>query len=163
MHLLEPTKNQRQLVSQALWFGAWFCVTGVGAFLSPDRHGHGTHQQLGLPPCPSVLLFNRPCPACGLTTSWTATIHFDFPAAFAAHPLGPILYLLFTASAFIALYGAVTGRHFRTDTPFMNRFSAVVAILFFGYGFFRMATTNNFRSERAQAMVNFVTGRPPVK
>lgn len=38
--------------------------------LSPAEAGLGTHQQLGLPPCTSIVLWNSPCPACGMTTSW---------------------------------------------------------------------------------------------
>jgi hypothetical protein len=42
----------------------------VARSLSPAATGLGTHQQLGLPPCTSIFLWNAPCPACGMTTSW---------------------------------------------------------------------------------------------
>lgn len=159
MSFLEPTQDKRPLISQSLWFGIWAAVTLVGAMLKPDSHGHGTHQQLGLPPCPSVLMFNRPCPACGLTTSWTATLHGDFAAAFKAHPLGPLLYLGFTITAFMALYGAIKQLHFRTDTKLANRIATVVGIVFFGFGIYRMATTTNYRSAHEQNYVNVLTGK----
>ena len=38
--------------------------------LEPSPRGLGTHQQLGLPPCTSVVLFQAPCPVCGMTTAW---------------------------------------------------------------------------------------------
>lgn len=38
--------------------------------LEPSATGIGTHQQLGLPPCTSVVLFGVRCPSCGMTTSW---------------------------------------------------------------------------------------------
>src|SRR5690348_8767324 len=103
MPFLESCDNKRVLSGQLIVTGIWATITVIGACLSPDPSGHGTHQQLGLPPCPSVLLFNRPCPGCGLTTSWTATIHGHFAEAFAAHPLGPILYGLLTLFAIINL------------------------------------------------------------
>jgi hypothetical protein len=38
--------------------------------LHPACSGHGTHEQLGLPPCTFSVIFGIPCPACGMTTSW---------------------------------------------------------------------------------------------
>jgi hypothetical protein len=37
--------------------------------LEPDPRGFGTHEQLGLPACPTYGRFGVPCPACGVTTS----------------------------------------------------------------------------------------------
>src|SRR5207302_1856701 len=45
-------------------------LLATARMLSPDDRGHGTHEQLGLPPCTFYLTFGRPCPACGMTTSW---------------------------------------------------------------------------------------------
>jgi len=144
MALLESGHTKDTLKSQLGWFGFWFCITFIGATLRPDASGHGTHQQLGLPPCPSVLIFDRPCPGCGLTTSWTAFIHGDLHTALHAHPLGPALYILFTVSAFMALFGYLRGYRFATDTPTFNRIMAVVVTVFLTYGAYRMATTPNF-------------------
>ncbi|AIE87414.1 hypothetical protein OP10G_4046 [Fimbriimonas ginsengisoli Gsoil 348] len=130
-------------------------MTVIAALLHPDKHGHGTHQQLGLPPCPSVLLFDRPCPGCGLTTSWTALMHGDFAHAFAAHPLGPLLYLAFTISAFLCLYGWRKGLLLETDTPSFNWRFGVALTIFLGFGFFRMATTPHFASPQERFMVSF--------
>ncbi|MDR3687843.1 MAG: DUF2752 domain-containing protein [Fimbriimonas sp.] len=116
----------------------------MGVCLHPNKSGHGTHEQLGLPPCPSVLIFDRPCPGCGLTTSWTALIHGDFAYAFHAHPLGPPMYLIFTLSALFALYGWWKGKRFATDTPEFNRVMIVTVIVFLAFGFARMALTPHF-------------------
>src|SRR5438270_12571671 len=97
MALYESAEPRKRLSGQLMFFGVWLAITGFGAYLHPDPSGHGTHTQLGLPPCPSVLLFNRPCPGCGLTTSFTAFIHGDLASAFHAHPLGPLLYVGITA------------------------------------------------------------------
>ncbi len=144
MALLEKGFERKALTSQALWFGAWFAVTIIGACLNPDKSGHGTHQQLGLPPCPSVLLFDRPCPGCGLTTSWTAFIHGHFAEAFHAHPLGPPLYLLYTTSAMFALVGWFKGARFSTQSKEFNRIMAVTIVIFITFGLTRMALTPHF-------------------
>lgn len=144
MALLEPGHSRKSLRSQILWFGLWVAITGIGAGLTPDKSGHGTHQHLGLPPCPSVLLFDRPCPGCGLTTSWTALIHGQFGYAFHAHPLGPPLYALFTLSSFLALYGWIKGFRFATDSPQFNRVMTVTIVIFLTFGFTRMALTPHF-------------------
>lgn len=133
--------DRRQLAGHLMWFGLWLAVTFVGVFLlTPDPAGHGTHRQLGLPPCPSVLLFDRPCPGCGLTTSFTATMHARLAEAFRAHPFGPVLYGLFTLSAFANLYGFVTRRRFDTASRAFNVAMAVLALTFIAFGAFRFAT-----------------------
>lgn len=104
MAVAEATFERKALNGQVLTFLFWLGMTTVGVILTPDPSGHGTHTQLGMPPCPSVLLFDRPCPGCGLTTSFTAFLQFDFATAFRAHALGPLMYLAITG---YALAGAV--------------------------------------------------------
>ena len=43
----------------------------IAAWLRPNPLGMGTHQQLGLPPCTVVALYDMRCPSCGMTTSWS--------------------------------------------------------------------------------------------
>jgi hypothetical protein len=45
--------------------------------------------------CASRLLFDFPCPGCGLTRSFVQLAHRDLRGAFAEHRLGPALALLF--------------------------------------------------------------------
>lgn len=144
--MFELESNRRRIVGQALYFGLWLAITAVAIALRPSSAGHGTHTELGLPPCPSVLLFGRPCPGCGLTTSWTALVHGDFALSFSAHPFGPILYGLFTATAFLALWGWIRSRRFRFDGPRAYRAMIALAIAYFGFGIWRMATHPNYRS-----------------
>lgn len=59
--------------------------------LSPAAAGVGTHEQLGLPPCPFHWLTGYPCPACGLTTSWCYLSHGEWAAAWRTHLLGPLI------------------------------------------------------------------------
>ncbi len=138
MTLFEPNWPRKKLSGQMMWFVAWVIVTVLGAFiLKPESAGHGTHQQLGLPACPSAALFDRPCPGCGLTTSWTNTLHGQFAAAFQNHWLGPILYLIFTLTAFACFYGWYTGKKFVTDSKAGNMFFGGVAVVVVVYGIVR--------------------------
>ena len=71
-------------------------VFGVAAILSPyDTHGrplsHGTHRQLGLPPCAMKALTGFPCPSCGMTTSISLVMHGDLAAANEANSAGLIV------------------------------------------------------------------------
>lgn len=151
MRLLEPAGHRRALLGQLLWFLLWLGITAFGVFLSADPAGHGTHQQLGLPPCPTVLLFNRPCPGCGLTTSWTATMHGQLGLAFRAHPLGPIAYLLFTASAWVSIWAYANVRRVRTESRALNWLVGTFAIFFLVFGIVRMAVTTGYSTARERA------------
>jgi hypothetical protein len=132
--------RRKHLIGQLFWFLSWVAVTVVAAILSPSQHGHGTHQQLGLPACASVVMFGKPCPGCGMTTSWTATVHGQFGHAFEAHPLGSLLYLGFTASALICGYTFFKGIRWRTETRAHAVFLSIVLALFLTFGIWRFAT-----------------------
>ena len=59
--------------------------------LDPDPRGFGTHQRLGLPECTFRLLWNRPCPGCGITTSFAHLVRGQWQAAARANPAGVLL------------------------------------------------------------------------
>lgn len=59
--------------------------------LDPDRRGYGTHQQLGLPECTVQILWNRPCPGCGMTTAFAHLVRGQWQAAARANPAGVLL------------------------------------------------------------------------
>ena len=50
-----------------------------------------THRQLGLPRCNSVENFGKPCPACGMTTSFALLVHGDAVNSFKANWVGTLL------------------------------------------------------------------------
>jgi hypothetical protein len=81
----------------------------VAATLTPNPDGHGTHTQLGLPPCGWVLAFAKPCPTCGMTTAFTHMADGRLDLAFLAQPAGALLALLAAAVFWIALHTALTG------------------------------------------------------
>lgn len=129
-----PVDSRKPLIGQLIWFVFWLGVTAVGVYLSPSPRGHGTHTQLGLSPCASATLFDRPCPGCGLTTSFTATIHGQFLEAFQAHIFGPILYLLFTVTALVCGYTYARKIRFVTDTKAFNWALGILVGVFVLYG-----------------------------
>lgn len=151
MSLTEAAPSRRHAFSGLVGTGVWLFATLVGLYLKPAAAGHGTHQELGLPPCPSVLFFDRPCPGCGLTTSWTALLHGDWRMAFHAHALGPILYLGFTIYALGTLVLAVQGRRWK-DGPWMTPVLVSIFTVFIGYGAIRMALTPHYATGREQVL-----------
>lgn len=50
-----------------------------------------THRQLGLPRCNSVEYFGKPCPACGMTTSFALLVHGDVANSLKANWVGTVL------------------------------------------------------------------------
>lgn len=85
-------------------------VLSLGALLDPDPRGHGTHEQLGIPPCAAMFLYGIPCPGCGVTTAVTLVGEGSIASAFVVQPFGALLALgSFVAGAF-ALWAALRGR-----------------------------------------------------
>lgn len=94
-----------------------FALLGVAAFavaawLDPyDASGrplaHGTHRQLGLPPCMLHVVTGFPCPACGMTTSISLLVHGDPAAAWRVNWAGVMVGLLGAATTlWLAACGA---------------------------------------------------------
>lgn len=155
MTLFEPEPDIRRRLSASVWFAAWAVVTIIGLTLHADPNGHGTHQQLGLMPCFSALIFDRPCPGCGLTTSWVALLHGDLNAAFHAHALGPLLYLGFTVSAILILIASLTQRRLVTHGPRMNLAMQIFLAVFLTYGLGRMALTPHYATQGERILAQF--------
>lgn len=70
----------------------------VGAMLHPyEADGtpktHGTHRQLGLPPCSFYALTGMPCPSCGFTTAFSLVAHGDLTGAMRVNSVGTLLAL----------------------------------------------------------------------
>lgn len=100
------------------WQRAALAVVGSGllsmlviaARLSPSPDGMGTHQQLGLPPCTSVMWFNVRCPACGMTTSWSHLMHGQVVESALANTGGMLLAMLSMVLAPWMVVSGVRGR-----------------------------------------------------
>ena len=85
-----------------------------------------------------------------------AIIEVWLERSFESHWLGPFLYLLFSWSAFMALAGIVTKQRFNTDGTVFNRCMIAVGVVFFAYGFGRMALVTDFRSPKEQRIIEHV-------
>jgi len=82
----------------------------LASALEPDKRGHGTHQQLGLPPCTFRVLFGRRCPSCGMTTAWAHLARGQLVPALQANVGGTLLGLLDLAAGAWSLLSAAWGR-----------------------------------------------------
>ncbi len=65
----------------------------LAARLSPSAAGHGTHMQLGMPPCGWAIYFNKPCMTCGMTTAFAHAVRLEPLHAVKAQPAGLALAL----------------------------------------------------------------------
>ncbi|MBL8763971.1 MAG: DUF2752 domain-containing protein [Phycisphaerae bacterium] len=81
----------------------------IATGLHPDGRGHGTHEQLGLGPCAWPLAFGKPCPTCGMTTSFSLAVRGRVVDAARAQPFGVVLAYATACLAWIGLHGAATG------------------------------------------------------
>ncbi|QDV24119.1 DUF2752 domain-containing protein [Aureliella helgolandensis] len=97
----------------------WLCLlVGGGTLgllilarsLEPAAAGIGTHQQLGLPACLSMVWLNRPCPACGMTTSWALFTRCEFAASASANLGGFLLATIALAFLPVSCYFFLRGR-----------------------------------------------------
>jgi hypothetical protein len=86
------------------------CPLLVAAMLRPDPSGHGTHRQLGFPPCTFVVLFGHRCPSCGMTTAWAHLVRGQLPAALRSNVGGTLLGLLDLVATAWLLASAVRER-----------------------------------------------------
>jgi hypothetical protein len=71
-------------------------IFGIAAWLNPygsdgSALQMGTHEQLGFPPCNFMILTGKPCPSCGMTTSFALMVRGDLENALAANPVGSAL------------------------------------------------------------------------
>jgi len=69
-----------------------------------------THTQLGLPPCNFVTLTGKPCPSCGMTTSFALLVRGDIGASLRANWVGTILATTWAALLVWSVACGLTGR-----------------------------------------------------
>lgn len=112
----------------------------LGAWMDPSPAGHGTHTQLGIPPCGWKFALGYPCATCGMTTAVSHAAHGDVWSSVKVQPFGFLVALGAAVGFWIALHGAVTGS--RVDRVLWwvlrPRLLVVGGILFFaawGYKF----------------------------
>ena len=87
-----------------------WAILALGLSLTARSKGDGTHVQMGLPACRSMVVDGVPCPTCGLTTSVTAAAHGDFAASARANVFGTMLFFAIVLSGTIGILQALSGR-----------------------------------------------------
>jgi hypothetical protein len=111
--------------------------------LVPSPNGHGTHEQLGLPPCRAIDWFGFPCPGCGVTTSFTLASRGELAGALATQPFGLVMFVLALAAAPWALWHVARGRDLYAE---LNRLSTrpiwiALGVLVVGSWIYKIAIT----------------------
>lgn len=101
----EPIRRPRRDPKLARWVRLMLALMALGftamlgaaAYIHPygkDAEGNevpksmATHTQLGLQPCNMVVMTGKPCPACGMTTSFSLLVHGDIPNSLRANWVG---------------------------------------------------------------------------
>lgn len=84
-------------------------VMVAAAWLRPAPQGHATHTQLGLPGCGWAVRFGKPCPTCGMTTSFAHAAHASYGRSLVAQPFATLLIIGTAAGFWAALHVLLTG------------------------------------------------------
>ena len=82
----------------------------LASLLTPDARGHGTHEQLGLPPCMTQRVLGIPCLFCGMTTSFAWFAHGHPVHAFFVQPAAALLATLLIFGSIAAGLAGACGR-----------------------------------------------------
>jgi len=90
-------------------FAGSLAVLAVAVWLVPDRSGHGTHVQLGLPPCGYLESTGDPCVTCGMTTAFAALAEGSLGLAWRANPMGIVLFFVTCGALAWCGHGLWTG------------------------------------------------------
>ncbi len=85
-------------------------VLVVALRLEPDPRGHGTHEQIGLGPCAFLATTGRPCPSCGMTTSFAWFVRGRPDRSWGANPAGALIAPTCLASIPWLLAASIRGR-----------------------------------------------------
>ncbi len=124
-HALGAAEFARMRVGSAalaLLTGAYVAYAFVEA--APRAPGVGA-----LVLCPFRLLTGHPCPLCGATRAWHAALHGDWAAAFAAHPVAPLLLPIAIGLSLVGLCYAVLAPRLAPDHSFHLLVARALAVL----------------------------------
>jgi hypothetical protein len=69
-----------------------------------------THTQLGMPPCNFVVLTGKPCPSCGMTTSFALLVRGEVGASARANWVGSIICALWALTLVWAVASGIWGK-----------------------------------------------------
>ena len=127
VHPLPPAKPRRDFraeaavrrrVVRATLIAVAVALTGVfvaAYMIHPyDEDGNpktsATHTQLGMPPCNFVTLTGKPCPSCGMTTSFALLVRGDVLASLRANWVGSVMCVLWATTLVWALASGIRGK-----------------------------------------------------
>ena len=118
-------------------FQALACVVlgggiGLGLYLEPSPTGSGTHTILGLPPCGMLVSTGKPCPTCGVTTSFALAAHGRFGDALVNQPFGLVLFALAVAGVLALVTTLAAGRSWGPVTTPWSVTSFILALIMVG-------------------------------
>jgi hypothetical protein len=90
-------------------------IFGIAFWLNPyDANGRprsmATHTQLGMPPCNFVILMGKPCPSCGMTTSFALLVRGDVVASLRANWAGTLIAVLWALTMVWAIASGIRGK-----------------------------------------------------
>lgn len=102
------------LVAWSLFLTAGFALA---VSLDPDPRGFGTHQRLGLPPCTFRIMFDVPCPSCGMTTSFAHFVRGQFLRSAQANVAGLLLAAVCAMQVPWCWYSVCRGRLWKVSRP----------------------------------------------
>lgn len=88
---------------------ATFTLLVIAWRLNPSGDGHGTHTQLGLPPCAWAAWFGKPCVTCGMTTAVSHAADGHLLRSALTQPAGMLFALGCSVAFWISVYVAATG------------------------------------------------------
>ncbi|MEM6961000.1 MAG: DUF2752 domain-containing protein [Myxococcota bacterium] len=133
MTLPDPAPRRAVPHSSIAWSGyliASLVVLALAYALKPSSSGHGTHTQLGLPPCGVLVVTGIPCPGCGLTTSFAHMVRGQLLGAVRANPFGLMLFLTMIAGMGVSVL-ALVRRSSVIETLDRLRFDRIAFMLVF--------------------------------
>ncbi len=119
-----PKADAAERVAQLAIAFFGLLVLSVALWLQPSPQGLGTHEQMGFAPCGFYVGTGVPCPACGMTTSFSLMVRARVVSAFATQPAGATIALVLMLMCVALPISAWKGRSWslvlaRLHVPFL--------------------------------------------
>ncbi len=98
-----------------------------------------THTQLGMPPCNFVVLTGKPCPSCGMSTSFALLVRGDVTASLRANWVGSLICVTWALTLLWSVASAIRGkllfiRRGRGEMVFTAILGVIVGLMLLRWG-----------------------------